>query len=385
VGDNLAISAELIDTRNNDHIWGQQYSRKASDIFTLQGDIAKEITTALRTRLTGDDEKRLTKNYTANPEAYQLYLQGRYWWNKRSEEGFKKGIEYFEQAIQRDPAYAVAYSGLADCYSSLAGQPGEPPKETFPKAKEAALKALAIDDTLGEAHTSLGFIKATYDWDWAGAEKEFQRAIQLNPGYAIAHDRYGVTLYRMGRVQEAIAEFQQALDLDPVSIPFNRDLGDAFYFARQYDRSIEQMRKTQELDPNDAQVQRDLILAYTEKLMYKEALAEGEEGLVVNPDDNITSAYLGYAYAKAGKRVEAQKVIDQLNDSSKREFRTAAARARIYAGLGEKDKAFEWLEKSYEERSLATGFGTIKVDPGYDPLRSDPRFSDLLRRMNLQP
>jgi serine/threonine protein kinase/tetratricopeptide (TPR) repeat protein len=384
VGDNLDISAELIDARNNDHIWGQQYSRKASDIFTLQGDIGKEITAALRTRLTHDDEERLTKSYTANPEAYRLYLQGRYWWNKKTEDGFNKGIGYFQQAINKDPTYGPAYSGLADCYSSLAGQPGEPPKENFPKAKEAALKALEIDNTLGEAHSSLAFIKATYDWDWAGAEKEFQQAIQLNPGYAIAHDRYGVTLYRMGRVQEAVAEIKKALDLDPLSLPFSRDLGDAFYFARQYDQSIEQLRKTQELDPNYAQPQHDLVFPYAQKSMYKEAIAEANKRLVINPDDRTALPYLGYAYAKAGRRVEAQKVLDQLNDFSRQEFVTALGSARIYAGLGEKDKAFEWLEKSYEERSLATGFGTIKVDPAFDPMRSDPRFAGLLRRMNLQ-
>ena len=362
-GDDLEISAELVDARDDSHIWGQRYNRKLADVFALQDDVAKEMTTALRVRLTGEDEKRVTKSYTANPEAYQDDLKGRYWWNKKTVDGFNKGIEYFQQAIKKDPNYGPAYSGLADCYSSLAGQPGAPPKESFPKAKEAALKALEIDDTLGQAHSSLAFIKATYDWDWAGAEKEFQRAIQLNPGYAIAHDRYGVTLYRMGRVQEAIAEIKQALDLDPLSLPFNRDLGDAFYFARQYDQAIDQLHKAQELDPNFAQPQHDLILAYAQKSMYKEAIAEGNKRLSADPDDSAALPYLGYAYAKAGRRVEAQKVLDQLNDPSNRQFITAAARARIYAGLGEKDRAFEWLEKSYEERSLATGFGTIKVDP----------------------
>jgi eukaryotic-like serine/threonine-protein kinase len=384
-GETLDISAELVDARDNSHIWGEQYNRKSADIFAVQGEIAKEMTTALRMRLSGEDEKRMAKSYTANPEAYQDYLKGRYWWNKRNEEGYNKGIEYFQQAIEKDPSYAPAYSGLADCYSMLAGQPGVPPKEIFPKAEEAAIKALQIDDTLGEAHSSLAFIKATYDWDWAGAEKEFQRAIQLNPGYPIAHDRYGITLYRMGRVQESIAEIKQALDLDPLSLPFNRDLGDAFYFARQYDQSIEQLRKTQELDPSFAQPQRDIIFAYAQKSMYKEAITEGNKGLVVASDDILTLDRLGYVYAKAGRRVEAQKVLDHLNDLSKREFLAAASRARIYAGLGEKDKAFEWLEKSYEERSLATGFGNIRVDPAYDPLRSDPRLADLLRRMNLEP
>jgi TolB-like protein/Flp pilus assembly protein TadD len=384
-GDNLDISAELIDARNDDHIWGEQYSRKASEIFALQTDISKEITSALRTRLTGEDEKRMAKSYTANPEAYQDYLKGRYWWNKKTEEGDNKGIEYFQQAIEKDPTYALAYSGLSDSYSSLAEQGDAPPQETYPKAKEAALKSLEIDDTLGEAHTSLGYIKADYDWDWSGAEKEYQRAIQLNPGYAIAHNRYGYALLKMGRFQEAIAETKQALELDPLSLPINRDLGDAFYFARQYDQAIEQLRKTEELEPNYAQPQRDLVLAYAQKSMYKEAIAEGDKRLAVAPDDRIALAYLGYAYAKAGRRVEAKKVLDQLNDLSKRQYVPARRRTIIYAGLGEKDRAFEWMEKAYDDRELGAGVGSIKVDPAYDPLRSDPRFADLLRKMNLTP
>jgi tetratricopeptide (TPR) repeat protein len=245
VGGNLAVSVELIDARNNDHIWGEQYSRKASDIFVLQGEIAKEITTALRTRLTGDDEKRMAKSYTANPEAYQLYLQGRYWQAKRSEEGHHRSIEYFQQAIAKDPTYALAYCGLADSQSGLGASVILAPKETFRRAEEAALTALEIGDALAEAHVSLALVKLFYDWDWSGTERELRRAIDLNPGYAPAHETYGSLLHRNGRFEEAIAEHKRALELDPLSVPINRDLGYAFYEARQYDQAIEQERKTQ--------------------------------------------------------------------------------------------------------------------------------------------
>jgi serine/threonine protein kinase len=224
-GDDLEISAELVDARDNSHIWGQQYSRKSSDIFALQGELAKEITGMLRMRLTGEDDKRMAKSYTANPEAYQDYLKGRYWLNKANEEGVNRGIGYFQQAIAKDPTYALAYTGLADSYALLGGLGLVPPKEAYPRAKEAALKALEIDDTLGEAHVSLAGIKSSYDWDMSGAEREFQRAIELNPNYATAHHRYGIALVHAGRLDEAINEVKRALELDPLSLPINRALG----------------------------------------------------------------------------------------------------------------------------------------------------------------
>jgi TolB-like protein len=230
-GDNLEISAELVDARDNSHIWGQQYSRKSSDIFALQGELAKEITGMLRMKLTGEDDKRMAKSYTANPEAYQDYLKGLYWNHKANEDGVNRGIEYFQQAIAKDPTYALAYTGLADGYASLGGLSLVPPKEAYPRAKEAALKALEIDDTLGEAHASLAIIKASYDWDLSGAEREFQRAIELNPNYASAHWRYGMALVHAGRFEEAIKEEKRALELDPLSLPNNRALGAAFSYA----------------------------------------------------------------------------------------------------------------------------------------------------------
>jgi tetratricopeptide (TPR) repeat protein len=335
----------------------------------------------LRMRLTGEDEKRMDKSYTANPEAYQDYLKGRYWWNKRTEEGFKKGTEYFQQAIEKDPNYALAYSGLADCYSFLAQYGIAPAKDVFPRAREAALKALEIDDTIAEAHTSLGHIKDIYDWDWLGAEREIKRAIALNPSYGDAHREYGTVLRNVGRFEEAIAEHKRAVELDPLSLVNNRTLGMAYLVARQYDQVIEQDRKTLELNPNFPGAHYDLCMAYLQKSIYKEAIAECEKEVVVAPG-NYALSRLGYAYAVAGRRAEAQKMLDKLNLLSKQKYVPAWTMAQIYAGLGEKNKAFEWLEKGYEERSIGPP-ESINVNLYYDPLRSDPRFTDLLRRMNL--
>jgi len=381
-GDNLAISAELIDSQNDNHIWGQQYSRKAADILALQGDLAKEMTTALRMRLSGEDERRMAKSYTANPEAYQDYLKGRYWWNKLDSEGINKGIEYFQQALAKDPNYALAYSGLADCYSSAANFGFVPPKESFPKASEAALKALEIDDTIAEAHVSSGLIKTYYDWDWSGAEKEYRRAIELNSGHARAHGLYGFTLAYLGRFAEADAEEKRALELDPVSAETNWNVGYVFALARHFDQAIDQQRKALELDPNFLPAHNQLGNAYIFNSMYKEGIAEFETILAISPGNNVVLSGLGYAYAVAGRKAEAQQVLHQMNELAKQKYVPAAYRARIYIGLGEKERAFESLEKGYQEHSL---IGEIRLSPAFDPLRSDPRFQDLLRRMNLQP
>jgi tetratricopeptide (TPR) repeat protein len=380
-GNNLAISAELIDAHDNSHIWGQQYSRKSSDIFDLQGDIAKEITTALWTRLTGEDEKRMAKSYTASPEAYQSYLKGSYWLNKSTEEGMHKGIEYFHEAIAKDPTYALAYDGLARCYMGLTPLGFVSPNETFPRAKEAALKALEIDDTLAEAHASLAYIKTGYAWDWSGGESEFQRAIALNPSYADAHREYGIALRDTGRLEEAIAEHKRAVELDPLSLIINRALGLALYYARQYDQAIAEERKPLELDPNFIPALDTLGMAYVQKSRYKEGMAEFERLLAISPGNALGLSDRGYAYAVAGRKAEAHQELDQLTEHSKEHYVSAMLRARIYAGLGEKDKGIEWLEKGYEDRSITS----IKVNPEVDSLRSDPRFQNLLRRMNLQP
>jgi len=383
-GDTLSISTELVDARDNSHIWGQQYDQKLADVIALRNEIAKEMTTALRMRLSGDDEKRMAKSYTANPEAYQDYLKGRYWLNKFNVDGFNKGIEYFQQAIAKDPAYALAYSGLADGYNFLGGSDLIPKKEAFPKAKEAALKALELDDSLAEAHASLGYLKGAYDGDSSGAEREFRRAIELNPSYATAHRFYGLALAGMGRFEEALRELKRALELDPLSSAGNHALALGFFKARQYDQSIEQGRRTLELDPNFIFAHWLLGLAYIQKSMYKDGIAESEKAVAISPNNTLAQSGLGYSYAAAGRRAEAQKVIDRLNEFSKREYVPAVLRVNIYAGLGEKDKAFEWLDKAYEDRTIGSS-EDVKLDPALDPLRSDPRWTDLLRRMNLQP
>jgi len=383
-GENLDISAELVDARDGSHIWGQQYTRDAADLFTLQNDLAREITSALRMRLTGDDEKRMTKANTANPEAYEDYLKGRYWWNKLNEEGMHKGIEYFQQAIAKDPNYALAYSGLADCSGALAVFGFASPKDVFPRAEEAALRAVEIDETLAEAHTSLGLLKLDYDWEWRDAETEFQRAIALNPNYAYAHLFYGEALDRVGRFEESVAEHKRAVQLDPLSLIVNAVTGRALYEARQYDQAIEQERKTLDLDPNYILAHYDLGMAYLQKSMYAEGIGVFQKALAIYPGNTEELSGLGYAYAVAGRRAEAQKVLDKLNDISKEKYVPGWYVAMIYAGLGDKGKAFEWLEKSYDDRSIGAG-QSIKMDPAFDPLRSDPRFADLLRRMNLQP
>ena len=295
------------------------------------------------------------------------------------------GVEYFKRATTKDPKYALAYDGLSDCYILLPGYGFSPPTEAFPRAKEAALKSLEIDDTLAEAHTSLARIKAEYDWDWSGAEREFQRAMELNPRYATAHQWYGDVLATMGRPEEAVAHYERALELDPLSLAINMILGQALYHARQSDRAIEQLRKTLELDSNFGTAQEYLGLAYLQKSMYKESIAELEKGLLISPDSPDALWKLGYANAVTGRRAEAHRVLDRLNELSKHKYVPAEAAAIIYVGLGEKDKAFEWLEKGYVARSIGLGGVDLKLNPAWDPLRLDLRFADLLRRMNLQP
>lgn len=383
-GDAVNISAELINTRDSSHIWGQQYDRRIADMAVLREEIAREMASALRVRLTGVEEQRLVKNYTANPEAYQDYLKGRYWWNKSNKEGFDKGTEYFQQAVRKDPNYALAYSGLADCYSSLGESGLAPSRDSYLRAKDAALKALELDDTLAEAHSSLALIKSSYDWDWLGADKEIQRAIELNPGYTDAHRLRAEVLWQTGRLDEAISETRRTVELDPLSLDNNDTLGLEFFLARQYDQAIEQEGKVLELDPNYIEAYYLRGIAYLKKSMYVEGKADLEKGVTVAPASELALTGLGYGYAVTGRRIEAHRILDKLNELSKQKYVSPIWRVKIYAGLVEKDKAFEWLEKAYEDHSIVS-VGYIKTNPMFDPLRSDPRYADLLRRTNLQP
>ena len=275
----LSISAELVDTRDGSHLWGEQYHRKLSDIFVIQEGIAQEISENLRLRLTGEEKKRMTKRYTENTEAYQLYLKGRYHWNKRTGEGLKKGIQYFQQAIEKDPGYALAHTGLADCYNLLSLYSALPPRDAMPKAKAAALQALELDDSLAEAHNSLAYAKLYYDWDWNGAEKEFRRALELNPNYAIAHHWYHEYLVAMGRFEEGHSRILRAQELDPLSLMISADVGWGFYFARRYDDALEQLRKTLELEPNFVMAHFILGLTYLQKRQFEQATAELQQAI----------------------------------------------------------------------------------------------------------
>ena len=380
----LDIKAELIDVRDNSHVWGEQYSRKASDIVALPGEIAREMTMALRVRLTGEDEKRLTKAYTANSEAYQDYLKGRYWLNKSSEEAVRKSVGYFQQAIVRDPGYALAYSGLSDSHTSLARDGFVPAKEGYLTAKESALKALEIDDTLAEAHVSLAYIKIESEWDWPAGARESQRAVALNPSYAPAYDAYAESLWLRGRLDDGIAESKRALELDPLSLAYNDTLGVEYFLARRYDQAIEQEGRTLELDPSFIEAYYFRGISYLKISMHKEGMAELEKAALISPNDVVAVTGLGYGYALTGRRADAQKMLDKLAELSNRKYVSPVWRAKIYAGLRDKDKAFDWLEKAIEDRSVVS-VGYIKTNPMFDPLRSDPRYAYLLRRANLQP
>ena len=379
-GETLNISAELIDVDDNSHIWGQKYSRKPSDIFVLQEKIAKEIAKALRMKLTSQEEKGLARTYTASREAYQDYLKGRYWWNKRTEDGANKSIAFFEQAIKKDPVYALAYCGLADCHSLLAEYGFRTPKEGFSRATQAALKALEIDPSLGEAHVSLGFIKADYDWDWAGAETEFQRAIALNPSYATAHLWHGFALWKMGRLEESVAEHRRALELDPLSVAVNRNMGLTYYLTQEYDLAIDYLRKTIEMDPNFLLTHQYLGLAYIAKRKPDEGIAECEKECALFPDSAFALTVRGVAHAACGRKAEAFEDLNLLVGLSKRKYVSGRLTAALLASLGKTDEAFNALYMAYDDRSLGFGPG-LKLDPFYDSLHSDARFRELVQRM----
>jgi serine/threonine protein kinase/Tfp pilus assembly protein PilF len=380
-GDDLTISTELVDVRDNKQLWGEQYREKVSDLLSVQREIASKITGNLRLKLSGTEQSRVTKRYTENPEAYQLYLKGRFYWNKRTGEALKKSIEYFNQAIERDPNYALAYAGLADAYVLLPNYSGGSPQESFPKAKAAAKRALELDETLAEAHASLADALFLYDRNFLESNREFQRAIALNPNYATGHQWYGNTyLVRIGRFDEGIAEGKRAQELDPLSLIINTDLGENYLYARQYDKAIEQLRRTIEIDQSFYAAHYCLAEAYDMKGSLQEATLEYQKARQLN-DDPWVLALLGHLFAAAGKRDEALKTLDQLKDISNQRYVSPYGFALVYAGLNEKDLAFQWLERSYKaDESKIT---RLKVDPLLDNLRSDPRFSDVMRRVGL--
>jgi TolB-like protein/Tfp pilus assembly protein PilF len=383
-GDTLIVQADLVNVADGAQLWGQQYSRKLSDIFALQGEIATDIAEELQSKLTGEEKKLLAKRYTNNTEAYQLYLKGRYFWDKRTEDGFKRAIDYFRQATQRDPQYALAHTGLADSYIGLTFYNFLPPKEAMPQAKASALEAQKYDDMLAEAHVSLAHVKVNYEWDWAGAESEFKRGIELNPRYPTAHQWYAIHyLTPMGRLGEALTQMSQARDLDPLSLFMNTFMGATLYFAGRYDQAIGQCVKTLELNPDFGVAHWHLGLAFVQEARFDEAIAELNKAVTFSGGSPLMKAALGHAYAASGRRGEAMNILTELQMFTERSYVSASEIAAIYAGLGERDRAMAWLEKAAEERAFHLIY--IKVRPEFAPLRSDPRFEDLLRRIGLAP
>ncbi|HEV2914139.1 MAG TPA: protein kinase [Pyrinomonadaceae bacterium] len=379
--DNLLIQTELVDAIDGSRLWGEQYNRKMTDIFNIQEEIAREISEKLRFRLTGEEQKQLAKRHTDNPEAYRLYLKGRYNWNKRTPEGFKKGIEHFKEAIDIDSGYALAYAGLADSYNMLGNYSELPPREAFPRARTAAIKALRIDDTLAEARASLAYAINGYDWNWAGAASEFKRAIELKPNYATAHYWYATThLAAVGKLDEALSEIMQAKELDPLSLIINTNLGWIYYFARRYEDAIKQIRKALEIDENFNVAYFKLGQVYERQGNYEEAITQYRRAMQLSSNLWIMPG-LGHALAMSGRRDEAHRILNELIAASGERYVSPYFIAEVYRGLGDLDKTFEWLEKAYEDRS--DWLVWLGIEPALDGLRSDPRFIDLVRRVGL--
>jgi len=380
-GDRVRITAQLIQVSADKHIWSQSYEGDLRDTLALQNKVARAIADQIRISLTPQEQAALKNVKAVNPEAYVSNLKGRYFWNKRTADGLKTAVAYFDQAIENDPTYARAYAGLADSYALMGDwQYGVlTPKEALPRAEAAAIKALELDSTLGEAHTSLAFTLDGFDWDWGSAEREFKRALELNPGYATAHHWYAWHLALVGRNAEAIAEMKRAQNLDPLSLIISADLAELLVIAHSYDESIEQSRKTIEMDPNFALAHNQLAQAYIQKEMYSEAISELEKAVRLSGGSPICTANLARAYAASRRRNEALKLLSDLKEGSNPVYSRATEIAMVYAALGDKNQAMSWLEKGYEER-FNPG---VLLRPGFDPLRSDPRFQDLLRRLGL--
>jgi len=381
----IRVTARLLSVKDGSSLWAGRFDEKDEDIFGLQDSMVNKLAGALTLTLTGDERQSLAKRYTQKIEAYQAYVRGRYFWNKRTEEGLKKAIEYFNQAIVDDPNYALAHGGLADCYKVLGRYGWLAPDESFPKAKDSIMKALATDNQLAEIHASLATLILAYDYtDHVDAEKEFLRAIELNPNYATAHQWYAEYLSPMGRHQEALAQIKLAQELDPISPIIGAGLAGVLYYAREYDQAIEQAGKTLEIDSSFVNATRVLSAAYQAQGRYGESIAVLQEALESSPDQRECLGELGYAYGRSGKIGAAQRTIERLRELSKHRYGSAYSIALVHAGLGERERALYWLEKAYQERSMGGAANTLAVEPRFDSLRPDPRFTDLVRRMGLE-
>ena len=378
-GQDLTLSVELIDPATENVLWDAIYSRPTTNLTALQSDIARDVAGKLRTRLSNAERQRVAKSYTDNAEAYRLYLKGRYFWDKRNREGMENAIKNYNEAIALDPDYALAYAGLADCYL-FPQHARETPQVTIPKSRALAMKALDLDDTLAEAHATLAFIKMRYDYDWTGAEQEFKQSIELNPNYPVTHQYYGTFLVNTGKTDEGLREINRALELDPLSVTINWSLGLNLYHARRYDEAIAQLQKVLQMDSSHELTYGSLATAYAQKGMFADAIATQQKLAALYKDSSLRFG-LPYIYAVSGRREEVQWMLDELkNKLEQNDFRSFQM-AKIYVALGQQERAFEWLNRAYENRDFDMIF--LKVDPSLDPLRDDPRFQDLMRRVGL--
>jgi TolB-like protein len=375
-GDDLLISTELIDARDNKQIWGEQYERKVSDLLVVQRDIAGQIAGKLRLKLSGAEQDQLSKHYTDKPEAYQLFLQGRFYWNKRNEDGLRKSVDYFNQAIERDPHFALAYAGLADSWFGIGWYRFDNPQSAYPKAIAAATRGLELDPNLAEAHGALAMIKGQFELDWAAGEKEFKLALELNPNYAPAHQRYSLFLVAVSRMDEAIAEARKAKEIDPLSLTVNENVGDILRLARRYDEAEQQLLKTLELDPSFEVAHNTLARLYEAKGMYEKSL---DEDLFGAPPEAV--AHLKKIYATSGMKGIWVDRLDRLKQRASTQYVSQFSLATLYTLLNDKDKAFECLNRALDQRAIQ--FTYLVGDQRYDTLRSDPRYADLLRRSGL--
>ena len=381
-GDKLRITVQLVNASDGYHVWSERYDREMKDIFDVQDEITLSVVDALKLKLLGKEKAAVLKRYTNNAEAYQRYLKGRYYLEKWTADGLNKGIEYFNQAIELEPAFAPAYSGLADCYGSLSGEMlGLSPKENNPRARAAALKALEIDDALAEAHTSLALIKLNFEWDWAGAESGLKRAIELNPNYVAAYHWYSHYLIVMGRTEESLSISKRALEFDPLDLQINAHLGWHYYHTGQYDEVVEQCRLTLEMDPNFHEAHWFLGWAYEEKAMYDEAIAAFQKAVSCSGGSARMLAELGHAYGLAGKRTEAVKILAELKELSKHHYISPYNLALVYTGLGDNDQAFVSLNEACEDRSGLLIY--LKTQHSFASLHGDPRYQEILRRVGL--
>jgi DNA-binding winged helix-turn-helix (wHTH) protein/TolB-like protein/Tfp pilus assembly protein PilF len=377
-GDNIRVTVQLVRVEDGSALWAEKFDESFTDMFKIEDSISSRVAESLVPKLTGEEREALANRYTENTEAYQLYLKGRYHWNKHTQDGIDRSIEYFNQAIGKDPAYALAYAGLADSYLSIPTT-DDRPVEAFQKGREAAGRALEIDDRLAEAYTSMGTVRFWFDWDWAGAERDFKRAIECNPNSAQAHFRYAHLLSNMGRHEESIAEVKRALALDPLSLLIISAAGQFFYHKRDYDQALDQARNALEIDQSFWIAHALIGRIYTEKRMYGDAIAELEKAVKLSGGNSVSYSHLGYAFAASGNREKAEKVINELKERSKQSYVPSNNIARIYAGLGEKQQALDLLERALNDRE--TGLTFLKVVPQWDAIRQEPRFKALLGRI----